>query len=231
MSEVTTNIPKQESTSSTSPKPTTVFTRAERQDRPNRSMGDRRRSAPAGSGPAANSGNRTDRPNGGGNRGPRGDRPAFGKNRRDQRQDQVEEMESAVIEVRRVTRVVKGGKRMRFSALVVVGDREGRVGMGLKKGADFQDAVSKATKQAQGSCIKVKMNDDKSISFVSNNKFKSCEVFLKPAKAGTGLIAGGFVRPVLELAGIQNVYSKINRSRNKIVGVRCVIEALKQYKA
>lgn len=162
-----------------------------------------------------------------------GNRAGSPNNRRNDRRgsktQDTQELESKVIEVRRVTRVVKGGKRMRFSALVVVGDREGKVGFGLKKGQDFQDAVAKATKQANAKLIKVSMDTNKSLSFVSNTKHKSCEIFLKPASHGTGLIAGGFIRPVLELAGVQNIYSKINRSRNKIAGIQCVMEALKKY--
>jgi small subunit ribosomal protein S5 len=172
---------------------------------------------------------------------PNGTRPAFGDknrssfgNRRTDRKNpkggtDVQELESKVIEVRRVTRVVKGGKRMRFSALVVVGDRNGKVGFGLKKGADFQDSVAKATKQANGKLIKVSLDANKSLAFTSNTKHKSSEIFLKTASHGVGLIAGGFIRPVLELAGIENIYSKINRSRNKIAGVQCVIAALSKY--
>ena len=143
--------------------------------------------------------------------------------------DAFSDFESRVIEVRRVTRVVKGGKRMRFSALVVVGDKAGRVGYGLKKGQDFQDAVAKATKQAQNNLIKIKLNEDKSISFPTNSKFKACKLMFKPAINGTGLIAGGFLRPVLELAGVENIYSKILTTRNKVVGVQASFEALKVY--
>ncbi len=152
-----------------------------------------------------------------------------GRNRNSKSDSDVQELEAKVIEVRRVTRVVKGGKRMRFSALVVVGDREGKVGYGLRKGLDFQDSVAKATKAANNSLIKVKFDEHKSLPFVTDTKYKSCNIFLKTAESGTGLIAGGFIRPVLELAGIENIYSKINRSRNKIVGVQTVIKALERY--
>lgn len=149
---------------------------------------------------------------------------------RRQKEEDHSNLESQVIVVRRVTRVVKGGKRMRFSALVVVGDKAGKVGYGLKKGLDFQDAVAKATKKAQDNLIKININKDGSIDFPSLNKFKACELMLKPAKSGTGLIAGGFIRPVLELAGVQNIYSKIITSRNKVSGVQATFEALKKYK-
>lgn len=200
-------------------------------DRPARSFGDR----------PQRSGDRPARSFGPGSTNPTGTRPAFGDknrssfgNRRTDRRNpkggtDVQELESKVIEVRRVTRVVKGGKRMRFSALVVVGDRNGKVGFGLKKGQDFQDAVGKATKQANAKLIKVTLDANKSLAFTSNTKHKSSEIFLKTASHGVGLIAGGFIRPVLELAGIENIYSKINRSRNKIAGVQCVIAALSKY--
>jgi small subunit ribosomal protein S5 len=195
-------------------------------------------SRPGGSSQGGSSfGNRT----GFGNRPPRpfgsskpGDRkPAFGKKpQRDSRrpkEDENSNLESQVILVRRVTRVVKGGKRMRFSALVVVGDKSGKVGYGLKKGLDFQDAVAKATKRAQDTMIKVQINESGSVNFPLKQKFKACEIMLKPAKTGTGLIAGGFLRPVLELAGVKNIYSKIITTRNKVVGVQATFEALKNY--
>ncbi len=138
-------------------------------------------------------------------------------------------LHSAVITVKRVTRVVKGGKRMRFAAMVVVGDKAGSVGFGFKKGLDYQDALDKATRQASKNLLKIRLNEDKSIDFPVNLKYKSVKVFLKPAYSGTGLIAGGFVRPVLELAGIENIYSKILGSRNKIAGVQATFEALKRF--
>jgi small subunit ribosomal protein S5 len=199
------------------------------------------RTGASGDRPARSFGDRPARSFGPGSNNPNGTRPAFGDknrssfgNRRTDRKNpkggsDVQELESKVIEVRRVTRVVKGGKRMRFSALVVVGDRQGKVGYGLKKGQDFQDAVAKATKQANGKLIKVSLDANKSLAFTSNTKHKSSEIFLKTASHGVGLIAGGFIRPVLELAGIENIYSKINRSRNKIAGVQCVIAALSKY--
>jgi small subunit ribosomal protein S5 len=160
-------------------------------------------------------------------------RPSFfkkpGRDMRKPKDDEFSNLESQVILVRRVTRVVKGGKRMRFSALVVVGDKAGKVGFGIRKGLDFQDAVAKATKKAQETMIKVTINSDGSLAFPIKQKFKACEIMLKPAKTGTGLIAGGFLRPVLELAGIKNIYSKIITTRNKVVGVQTTFEALKKY--
>lgn len=139
------------------------------------------------------------------------------------------EYESKVMEVRRVTRVVKGGKRMRFSALVVVGNKDGKVGYAIKKGLDYQDAVNKATRRAKLSLIHVSVDENLSLAFESKTKLKASELYLKPAKSGTGLIAGGFLRPVLELVGVKNIYSKIIGSRNKISGTQAVFAALKKY--
>ena len=189
--------------------------------------------APGSNGPNRGGFNRPPRPFGSNSSKPGDRRPSFGKKpQRDARRpkdDENSNLESQVILVRRVTRVVKGGKRMRFSALVVVGDKSGKVGYGLKKGLDFQDAVAKATKRAQDTMIKLQINESGSIAFPSKQKFKACEIMLKPAKTGTGLIAGGFLRPVLELAGVKNIYSKIITTRNKVVGVQATFEALKKY--
>jgi small subunit ribosomal protein S5 len=149
--------------------------------------------------------------------------------KRNKNSDENDNFQTKVILVRRVTRVVKGGKRMRFSALVVVGDGNGKVGFGLKKGADYQDSVAKATRQAKNKLIDISLNEQESLGFPSITKHKSCMIYLKPAHAGTGLIAGSFVRPILELAGIKNIYSKIVRSRNKIAGTQAVIHALEKY--
>jgi len=138
-------------------------------------------------------------------------------------------LQNAIITVKRVTRVVKGGKRMRFAAMVVVGDKAGRVGFGLKKGLDYQDAVNKAIKQAEKRLVKISLNENRSVNFPVFLKFKSVKIFLKPAPVGTGLIAGGFLRPVFELAGIENVYSKLIGSRDKIAGVQAAFKALARY--
>lgn len=152
----------------------------------------------------------------------------LGRNARKNKFDE-EEFKSKVIEVRRVTRVVKGGKRMRFSAMVVVGDGKGQVGCAVKKGLDFQDAVAKATNKAKQNLIKVNIDENGTLNFPSKTKYKAAVIFLKPAKSGTGLIAGGYIRPILELAGVSNLYSKIVRTRNKVAGTQAVIEALKKY--
>lgn len=172
-------------------------------------------------------------------RGGPNDRPRFdrnspasrlrnGKKRETNRRTEVpDEFESQVIQVRRISKTVSGGKIMRFSALIVSGDKKGKVGYGLGKGRDFQEAVAKATRQAKNSIIKLDISDDLSIKFPSQFKYKAVKLFLKPAQSGTGLIAGSYLRPVLQLSGIQNIYSKIIGSNNKVVGVRAIIEALK----
>lgn len=139
------------------------------------------------------------------------------------------EIESQVVEIRRVTRVVAGGKRMRFRALVVVGDRKGRVGIGVKKGADVADAVGKATAQARKNLITVALVGD-TIPHIVQQKYKSAKVLIKPAKPGSGIKAGGPVRAVVALAGIKNVTSKMLGSANKISNVRAAYEALKRLK-
>jgi small subunit ribosomal protein S5 len=184
----------------------------------------------------SNSGNTGGRsfggPNAGGNRfGSGGSK--FGGRPGDRRNSRVEapkdDFTAEVITVRRVTRVVKGGKRMRFAALVVVGDGKGLIGFANKKGMDFQDAVAKATKKAKENVIKVQLTDDFTVPFSTFTKFKAAKIMLKPAPAGTSLIAGGYIRPVLQLVGVKNIYSKILGSNNKVVGVEAVINALANY--
>jgi len=129
-----------------------------------------------------------------------------------------------------VTRVTKGGKRMRFRALTVIGNRKGRVGFGLAKGLDVAGATSKATTQARKSLITVPLVND-TIPHPVEAKFAAARVLLKPAPKGTGVKAGGAVRVVLALAGVPNVTSKILGSSNKINNVKATFKALKMLKA
>jgi len=201
-------------------------------NRGSRRFGSRRndRNGERGERRAGDRGGRNNDKNFGGRDGGRG---RFGrrgdKRERKPREDQFADFESEVIQIRRITRVVKGGKRMRFSALVVVGDKKGKVGFGLEKGLDFQDAVAKATRQAKKNIIRLNITDAKSIAFPIDLKYKSSKIMLKPADTGTGLIAGGFVRPILTLAGFENIYSKIIGSANKVVGVQSVFQALEKF--
>lgn len=130
------------------------------------------------------------------------------------------------LEIARVTRVTKGGKRMRFRALTVIGNRKGRVGFGLAKGVDVAGATSKATTQARKSLLTVPLEHE-TIPHAVEAKFAAARVLLKPAPAGTGVKAGGAVRIVLELAGVPNVVSKILGSSNKTNNVKATFLALK----
>jgi small subunit ribosomal protein S5 len=135
------------------------------------------------------------------------------------------EFEQKIVEIKRVTRVVAGGKRMRFRALVVIGDRKGRVGMGLRKGTDVSEAVNKAVNAAKKTMVTVKIVND-TIPHQIKFKYKSSVVFLKPAQPGTGVIAGGAIRQVLDLVGIKNVLSKMLGSSNKVNNVMATYLAL-----
>jgi len=142
---------------------------------------------------------------------------------------QSPEFEQRVIDLARVTRVMAGGKRMRFRACVVVGDRQGRAGWAIAKGADVTIAVNKAVTKAKKRIIKLSIING-TIPHQTLAKFKAAKVFLRPAKKGSGVIAGGAVRAVLELAGYQDINSKILGSDNKINNVQATFKALSQLK-
>ena len=114
---------------------------------------------------------------------------------------------------------------MKFSALVVVGDRAGKVGLALAKGQDPRSAIEKATTKAKKNLKKVNLVET-SISFELTQDFKSSKIFFKPAKPGTGIIASNAIRPILELAGIRDIYTKIYGTNNKVTNAYCVISAL-----
>jgi small subunit ribosomal protein S5 len=141
-------------------------------------------------------------------------------------QDQIKrEFDQKVVEVKRVTRVVAGGKRMRFRALVVIGDKKGRVGVGLRKGTDVTEAVQKAVNAAKKTLVTVPIVNE-TIPHEIKMKYKSSTVFLKPARPGTGTIAGGAIRSVLDLVGVKNVLSKMLGSSNKVNNVMATYLAL-----
>lgn len=135
------------------------------------------------------------------------------------------EFEQKIVEIKRVTRVVAGGKRMRFRALVVIGDKKGRVGIGLRKGTDVSEAVNKAVTAAKKTLITIKLVNS-TIPHQIKFKYKSSVVFLKPALPGTGVIAGGAIRQVLDLAGVKNILSKMIGSSNKVNNVMATYLAL-----
>lgn len=161
---------------------------------------------------------------GGNRRGPRRD---FGKRGDMPMESDYEEKN---IEVARVTRVTKGGKRMRFRVLSVIGNRKGRVGFGLAKGVDVAASTAKATAKARKSLMTVPIVNE-TIPYAVEAKFSAARLLLKPAPKGTGVKAGGSVRIVLELAGVPNVVSKILGSKSKINNVKATFAALKKLKA
>ena len=141
------------------------------------------------------------------------------------------DLEDKVIEIRRVTKVVKGGRQFRFAATVVVGNRKGLVGLGTGKAKEMPDAVKKATQAASKNLIKVDLIDNRTISHDIIVKEGAVRVMLKPAKEGTGVKAGGPVRDVLELAGVKDVLSKSLGSSTKINAARATLNALKAQKS
>lgn len=148
--------------------------------------------------------------------------------RRDERPRQ--EYEQKIISIRRVTRVMAGGRRFSFSVAMVIGDKKGKVGVGIGKAGDTQLAIEKAMRNAKKNLIVVPMNKDSHIPHDVHTKYASSEVMIMPAP-GRGLVAGSSVRTVLELAGVKDVTAKIfSRSKNKLNNARAAVEALKQLK-
>ena len=141
------------------------------------------------------------------------------------------DLEDKVIDINRVTKVVKGGRKMRFSATVVVGNRKGKVGIGTGKANEMPDAVKKATQAASKNLINVELIDNRTISHEIVMKAGAVKVMLKPAKEGTGVKAGGPVRDVLELAGVKDVLSKSLGSSTKINMAQATLNALKAQKS
>lgn len=135
------------------------------------------------------------------------------------------EFDQKTLDIARVTRVTKGGKRMRFRALVVQGNRKGKVGFGIAKGADVAIAVSKAGNRAKKKMINVSFKND-TIPHEVRAKYAAARVMLKPAVRGSGIKAGGAVRAVLEVTGVPNVTGKIMGSKNKINNVKATFKAL-----
>ena len=136
------------------------------------------------------------------------------------------DLQEKVVTIKRVTKVVKGGRTFRFSALVVVGDGNGHVGVGLGKAMEIPNAIQKAIDDAKKNLIFIERNEADSIYHEFVGEFGSARVLLKPAKEGTGVIAGGPARAVLELAGIRNIRTKSLGSNNKKNVVNATIEGL-----
>ena len=140
------------------------------------------------------------------------------------------ELEEQVVNIKRVTKVVKGGRNMRFAALVVVGDKNGHVGAGIGKAAEVPEAIRKGKEDAIKSLVEVPINDNGSIPHDWTGKFGSASVLLKTSPEGTGIIAGGPARKVLELAGYKNIRTKSLGSNNKQNVVLATINGLTNLK-
>lgn len=160
---------------------------------------------------------------GGGGGGARG----RGRDRDSRDSREPKEYDQKILELSRVTRVTAGGKRMRFRAAVIVGNRAGKIGFGVAKGADVAMAVEKAFRQAKKKVFVIPMIDE-TIPHAVREKFGAAIVLLKPAPKGTGLKAGGAVRLVLELGGVPNAVSKIFGSSNKINVAKTTLNAMKR---
>ena len=181
--------------------------------------------APAGPGskpafrPRSGQGQRGGRPGGRGRGGPR---------RKNFRREKPE-FEQKIVSLRRVTRVMAGGRRFSFSVAIVIGDKKGRVGFGLAKANDTAAAIDKAVRVAKRDMITLKLTENNSIPHDVQAKYKASEVLLRPV-TGKGLAAGGGVRTVLELAGVDEVGGKLlSRSKNNINNARVTIEALRNF--
>ena len=140
-----------------------------------------------------------------------------------------EDFEEVIVNIGRVTKVVKGGRRFRFTALVVVGDRNGTVGFGMGKAKEVPDAIRKGIDEAFKNLVKVNIKGS-TIAHNIEHKYNSSKILLKPASEGTGVIAGGAARPVIELAGIKDILTKSLGSNNPNNLVRATVEALSRIK-
>lgn len=166
----------------------------------------------------------------------RGSRPARrdGDRRgaRRPRPEEPKEFEEVVVDINRIAKTVKGGRKMRFSALVVIGNKKGKLGFATAKANEVPDAIKKALEAAKRNTFEIHIvKKGSTISHTVVGKFGACQVFLKPAPEGTGIIAGGPVRAMLELAGVRNVYSKVYGSRAPINIIRATQNGLANLKS
>lgn len=145
-------------------------------------------------------------------------------------QEKDKTLEELVIDVKSVVKVNKGGRQRRFSATVVVGDRKGRVGLGIGKANEVPDAIKKAIQDANKNIVKIPLIDGRTVAHEAIGTSGAARVIIKPAKAGTGVIAGGSVRAVLELAGIRDIVSKSLGARTKLNMARAAVNALASIK-
>lgn len=157
-------------------------------------------------------------------------RPFSGGQRRKPFLRRKEEFQEKMVDLRRVTRVMAGGKRFRFRATLILGDLKGRVGVGMGKGVDVAQAIAKAKNDAKKHIFSVRLNKT-TIPHEVQAKYSAARIMLKPAKTGNGLVAGGAARVVLSLAGIKDVTAKtLGKTSNKMANAMATIEALKKIK-
>ncbi len=155
-----------------------------------------------------------------------------GKGKKGKRREKKDNSwQERVVQIRRVSKVVKGGKKLSFRAIVVVGNEKGQVGVGVGKAGDVINAVRKAVSDGKKHLISVKLNKSSSITHISTGIAGGAKVFMRPAAPGTGVIAGGAVRTVLELAGIKNILAKQQGSNNPLNNARAAINALQQIRS
>lgn len=142
----------------------------------------------------------------------------------------VKMLDEIVLDTKAVVKVTKGGRQRRFQAVVLVGDRKGLVGLGIGKANEVSEAVKKARQDANKNVVKVPVTDGRTISHEVSKSLGATKVIIKPASAGTGLVAGGAVRSVLEIAGYHDIISKSLGARSKINMARATIKALQSMK-
>ncbi len=153
------------------------------------------------------------------------------KNKKQEFAKKTSPYEEKVISIGRVSKTTKGGRSMRFSATVAVGDRKGRVGLGTGKANEVPEAISKAIKAAEKNVIKINLVEDRTLSHEAIGVCGAAKVLIRPAKAGRGIIAGGPVRNVLELAGVKDIVSKSLGSNTQINTAKAAMNALKQQRS
>ncbi len=141
--------------------------------------------------------------------------------------EKKDELEKKTVAINRITKVVKGGRKMRFSALVVIGDKKGKIGIGMGKGTEVSIAIEKANVDAKRNMIEISLKDT-TIPHEVIGKFEKTKVIMMPAPKGTGIIAGGSVRSLVELVGIEDITTKLYGSNNPINCVKATLDGLRQ---
>ena len=163
-------------------------------------------------------------------RHPGGGRPG-GRHRGPRKDFKQSEYDEKVIEIRRVSRVVKGGKRFSFRATVIAGNKRGKAGVGIAKGLDVPTAIDKAKRKAEKDMFVIPLKEERTVPYDVEAKYGASKVLLKPARKGHGLIAGGSCRIVLDLVGIKDISAKmLGRTTNKLTNAMATVEALKKIK-